>query len=162
MMIVMKSLCILVLAAVAGSAAQPQAAVVAPVATSLQGVHTVYLFPMRNGFDQYLAGDLTERHVFQVVTDPKAADAVFTDSMGPGFEEVFEQRVLDVKPKSKDSEPHPAMRGGRGTLFLVSKSKQVIWSAYDPPKDTSPKQLRNAAKRSVTRLAKDLTPQPGS
>ncbi len=70
-------------------------------AQTLQSVKSVYLFPMRNGFDQYLAGRLTEQHLFQVVADPKAADAVFTDRVGPSFEQMFNERLLAPKAMEK-------------------------------------------------------------
>ena len=124
---------------------------------TLQSVRNVYLFPMRNGFDQYLAGRLAEEHVFQVVADPKAADAVFTDRVGPAFEQMFDERMLDAKPKNDPS--RASQSGARGTVFLVSKSKQVIWSAFDPPMDTTPKGMEKAARRSVERLKKDLAPK---
>ena len=49
-------------------------------------VRSVYLLPMPGGLDQYLANRLTNEHTFQVVTDPKLADAVFTDHIGESFE----------------------------------------------------------------------------
>ena len=55
-------------------------------ATDLTGVHTVYVLRMSRGLDQFLASRLTADHVFRVVTDPKQADAVFTDQIGEGFE----------------------------------------------------------------------------
>jgi hypothetical protein len=53
----------------------------------LSTVHSVYLMPMGSGLDQFLAERLTSEHVFQVVTDPKLADAVLTDRIGKAFEE---------------------------------------------------------------------------
>jgi hypothetical protein len=53
----------------------------------LSAVHSVYLMPMGSGLDQFLAERLTSEHVFQVVTDPKLADAVLTDRIGKAFEE---------------------------------------------------------------------------
>ena len=64
-------------------------------AASLAEVKSVYLFPMANGLDQYLAHRLTHDHIFQVVTDPKAADAVITDRLGEGFE----RALLKVRPE---------------------------------------------------------------
>ena len=47
--------------------------------------------------------------------------------------------------------------GGRGTLFLVdAHSRNVLWSVYEKPKNTSPDELDRAAKRVVTRLKQDL------
>ena len=146
MMIVMKSVFLLLVAAA-----------FLPAATLLD-VHTVYIFPMHNALDQYLASELTQQHVFQVVSDPKLADAVFTDRMGPTFEQTFDTRVLDAKPKGE--QPHYTTFGGKGGLFLVNKSKQIVWSTLDAPKDTSAKQMAKAARRSVDRLKKDLNPKP--
>lgn len=55
-------------------------------AADLSGVRSVYVLPMAKGFDQYLANRLAGDHVFQIVTDPKLADAVVTDRIGEGFE----------------------------------------------------------------------------
>ncbi len=143
MMIVMKFFSLLVLGAC-----------LAPAAT-LQDIKTVYVFPMRNSMDQYLASRLTREHVFQVVSNPKEADAVFTDRMGPSFERIFDERVLDVKFKSEDAPPHAAM-GSKGSVFLVSKSKQVVWSAFEPTKDSTPKQMEHTARRTVEQLMKSM------
>lgn len=147
-MIVMKSFCLLALAAG-----------LLPGAT-LQSVKTVYVFPMRNAFDQYLVAQIAREHVFQVVTDPKTADAVLTDSMGPSFEWTFDHRVLDAKTKADESAPHTSFSRGKGTLFLVGRSKEVLWSDYRTPKDNTSKQLEKTARRSVDQLKKDLSPQP--
>ncbi len=48
----------------------------------LSGVHTVYVLSMSKGLDQYLANRLANDHLFQVVTDPKLADAFLTDRVG--------------------------------------------------------------------------------
>lgn len=46
---------------------------------------------------------------------------------------------------------------GRGTLFLVErKSRNVVWSVYDVPKGSSPRDLDRLAGRVVDRLKKDL------
>lgn len=60
-------------------------------------VRNVYLLPMGSGLDQYLAVHLTAESLYQVVTDPKLADAVITDQIGQGFE----QRMLDLYPPEK-------------------------------------------------------------
>jgi len=47
----------------------------------------------------------------------------------------------------------------RGTIFLVdAKTKQVIWSAYELPKDGSSKQMDQTASNLVHRLKKLLAP----
>jgi hypothetical protein len=159
----------------------------------LSAVHSVYLLPMARGMDQYLANRLTNEHVFQVVTDPKLADAIFTDRLG----ETFEAKLDNLLPKplppdpepvakkpekgekgdkaSKDEAPahsalfadtvnkldNPAMNSsfgrGRGTVFLVdTKSREVVWSAFDPAKGFDGRDMDRTASDIVDRLRKQL------
>ncbi|MEO8125623.1 MAG: hypothetical protein ABJF23_04430 [Bryobacteraceae bacterium] len=60
----------------------------------LSQVHNVYILPMSGGLDQYLAKSLTQHRLYQVVTDPKIADAIFTDRLG----EPFEKKMLELYP----------------------------------------------------------------
>jgi hypothetical protein len=49
---------------------------------------------------------------------------------------------------------------GRGTLFLVDvKSRQVLWSAFEKPKNSSPNELDHTAERVVKQLKEDLSPK---
>jgi hypothetical protein len=177
------------------------------MAAELSGVHSVYVMPMAKGFDQYLANQLTNQAVFQVVTDAKLADAVLTDRLGEGFESQFaamlppepeeteseadapkeakganDVKDKDAKPakdvKEKDAKDahstpglfsetanklsNPALNSsfgrGRGTIFLVDKeSRRVLWSVYQPAKDSSSRQLNRTASDIVSRLKHDLT-----
>jgi len=126
---------------------------------------------MGNGLDQYLAGRLTRLGLFQVVADPKRADAVFTDRLG----EAFEQRLNELYPvpeppaQNKEStaqsgvetrqEPYARISSwgrGRGTVFLVdARTRAVIWSAYERPRDSSPEQVNRAAERIAARLKRE-------
>ncbi len=142
----------------------------------LTDVHSVYLFPMASGLDQYVANHLTSSHVYRVVSDPKLADAVFTDHIGEAFEyrlehinpppppEKDEDDDEDAKPVVKSEPEVPRVSSfsrGKGTIFLVdAKSKQVLWSDYERPRDTSSKQLDRTAGRIVARLNKTLTGKP--
>ena len=170
-------LSLLLLAALAAAGA-------AAAADNLAQVHTVYILPMSSGLDQYIANRLTESHVLQVVTDPKRADAVLTDRLGPAFED----RLADLYPpppapapkpaadndKDKDADkapPAPSIAaetvnkltkpmsnfgGGKGTIFLVDvKSRGVLWSTYAKPKDTRATRLNAAAGRIVSDLKKN-------
>ncbi len=132
----------------------------------LPGVHTVYILPMAGGLDQYLAEWLTREHVMQVVTDPKAADAVLTDRLG----DAFEQKMAEIRPPMKDDKgdkdaasktagegtTHNAFRstGIRGTIFLVdAKSRAVLWSDHEnPPGSASDKSLNREAEHIVKKL----------
>jgi hypothetical protein len=149
----------------------------------LANVHTVYVLKMSKGMDQYLVNRLTNDHVFQVVTDPKLADAVLTDRIGESFqaklEEFFpspepeqtakekeKEKEEDAKPGGLFSEPvnklsspgaNSSFGHATGTVFLVDvKSRQVVWSAYDVPKDGTSRQLDRTASDIVGRIKHDL------
>ena len=156
-------------------------------AADLANVHTVYLLKMAKGLDQFLASRLTSDHVFQVVTDPKLADAVFTDQIGEGFqaklEELFpppesdkpappkpaktEDEASAVNPLLGDtinklSSPAGSSSFGRakGTIFLVwAKSGQIVWSVYQPTKGSTSKEMDRTANDIVSRIKKDLNPK---
>jgi hypothetical protein len=163
----------------------------------LSDVHTVYVLKMSKGLDQYLANRLTNEHVFQIVTDPKLADAVLTEHIGDSFQakldELFPPPEIEkpeklerpenaekaekpekTKKKKNDeananplitdtvnklSNPASSSSFGRaaGTLFLVvPKSHQVVWSAFQMPKDSSSREMDRLATDLVGRLKKDL------
>jgi hypothetical protein len=148
-------------------------------AADLSDVRTVYLLKMTKGLDQYLANRLTGDHVFHVTTDPKFADAVFTDQIGEGFqsklEELFPPPDAKPAPKPKPEEESavslltdtvnklrsPAANSSfgraKGTIFLVdAKSRQVVWSSFEVSKDTSSQALDHTAKEIVSHVKKDL------
>ena len=143
-------------------------------AAGLGDIKTVYLLPMSNGLDQYLAQQLTAGAVLQVVTDPQNADAVFTDHLGESFEESLAD-LYQTKSKtgdkatdatagdaSEDKGATPARSGmqgkrGRGTVFLVNRrTHDVLWSVYELPKDNRPVTLRRSAGRISNQLAKAI------
>jgi hypothetical protein len=127
-----------------------------------RGVKTVYLLPMSNGLDQYLAVRLTAGEILQVVTDPQKADAVFTDHVG----ETFEKNLDDLygaaqKADENNSTESFARVGGsqrsKGTFFLVErKTRDVVWSDEESPKGTSATEMRRIADRVSTRLSKAI------
>jgi hypothetical protein len=143
-------------------------------------LNSVYLLPMANGMDQYLANGLTSEGVFQVVTDPKRAEAIFADRLG----EPFERRMAELfppeappapKPEAKEkkqdeeeAEAPPAIAEAgpprlssfsraKGNIFLVDlKTRTVLWSAYERPRNTTPDELNRTAKRIIDRLKKSF------
>ena len=121
---------------------------------------TVYVLPMANGLDQYLAQQLSNDHAMRVVTDPKIADVVLTDRIGDAFEQkLAEIRTPDTKKDDKDKDDvrtHAAFRSttGKGTIFLVdTKSRVVLWSDYEKAPVSSSSDLLN---RQAERIAKKL------
>jgi len=115
---------------------------------------------MPGGLDQYLANRLSG--MFKVVTDPKLADAVFTNQLG----EAFEQQLAKLYPKpsaieksDRDDgkrEPRQSSFGrGRGTIFLVDlKSRAVIWSGYQKSNGSTPETLDRTASQIVQQIKK--------
>lgn len=103
--------------------------------------------------------------IYLVVTDPQSADAVFTDTLGPAFEQKFDKLYPPEKAEpGKATEPAEtpvsSFRKARGMVFLVERrSRQLVWSTYALPKSASPDQLERTARRVVERLKKDLTAQ---
>jgi len=171
-------------------------------AADLEGVRIVYVMPMAHGLDQYLASRLTSDHVFQIVTDPKLADAVLTDRVGESLQIQLENIFPTPKPpkpepspeeadkpaKSEKTSKHekdrdasftssPPMFGdtvnkldtpvsnnsfgrSKGSIFLVdAKSRQVVWSTFDPPRGAAAKDLDRTASDIVNRVKKALNPK---
>ena len=144
----------------------------------LGAVKVVYLVPMRFGLDHYLVNHLTRSSLYQVTTDPKRADAIFTDRLGESFEKRLadwrtpapersadaakqeERSKAETSARKESMRPSASFGGGRGTIFLISrKSGDVLWSSYELPKNVDPKELDKSAERVVKQLQKDLNPE---
>jgi hypothetical protein len=126
-------------------------------------VQAVYLLPMSGGLDQYLANRLTSAQVFRVVTDPKLADAIFTDQLGEAFERKLSDLYAPPEPPDsekgdRDEKPAPRVSSfsrGRGTIFLVDvKSHAVIWSSFQKRIKSTPAVLDRTADRIVQQIKK--------
>ncbi len=168
----MKLFCALALVAVSLPAA---------VNPQLKQVNTVYILGMSGGLDQFLANQLTSSGVLQVVTDPQKADAILTDRIG----EPLEAKLKELYPPPPPPEPEKkdedagkdasskdrgadlgvgaarvtsSFNRGKGNLFLVDrKSRAVLWSVYELPKNTTPGEMTKVAKRIVKQLGNDVS-----
>jgi hypothetical protein len=104
-------------------------------AADLASVHSVYLLPMARGMDQYLANQLTNEHVFRVVTDPKLADAVFTDHIS----EAFQAELEDFSPAPKPPAPaKPANAESEAKPGDEAPAKPASTEAEAKPGDEAP------------------------
>lgn len=82
----------------------------------LEQVHSVYILPMRSGMDQYLANKISRQGVFQVVTDPQKADAIFTDRIGEPFEKKLDELYPPPPPpkvKTEDKDKHDTAKSDK-------------------------------------------------
>jgi len=133
------------------------------VAGDLSSVKSVYLMPMSGGLDQYLAIRLSSGGGIQVVTDPKMADAIFTDRIGSNFEQKLqdmygEKKKSDGKLSSDDFAKPTSQPGsrGKGSLFLVDRqSRVVIWSMYAKAKSNDGDEMNHLATKIADQLIKD-------
>ena len=152
-------------------------------AADLSGVRSVYIMQMSRGMDQYLVNRITNDHIFQVVTDPKLANAIFTDHVGESFEDQLDSLLPSPEPVKKtppvtatketsktapaillpiDTDTklppvHSTFGAAKGTIFLVDvKSHQVVWSTYDPARSSDSKDMDRTASDIVSRLKKEL------
>jgi hypothetical protein len=167
----------------------------ASVNPQLHAVKRVYILAMGSGMDQFLADQFTKAGLFEVVTDPKKADAIVTDNVGEPFQrklndlypppppppdatkpaadsaaslDVGDRTAPDPKAEKKgglgdvDFSGGAARSGsigrGKGTFFVVDRSSRIVlWSVYERPKDSSPRELSKTAARVVKHLKDDLT-----
>lgn len=147
----------------------------AAVNPQLLQVHSVYLLPMSSGMDQFLANRLTRAGNMQVVTDPLAADAIITDRVGEGLEDKLKE-LYPPPPKEEDEDEDADTRKkpaaqqqdklrvssfgrGKGTVFIVDRrTRGVLWSIYEKPKNTSAGEMDRTASRIVDHLKHDLKP----
>jgi hypothetical protein len=139
----------------------------------------LYLWPMSNAFDQYLAEQITADGVFEVVVDPKLANTIMTEKIDSTFlaamDEFFPRAVENQSEKaaentkkddsiesdSRDRRPANRPRGqARGTLFLVDvASRKVVWSTYLKEFDPSPNKLHSQAGNVVEKMRESSAAQ---
>jgi hypothetical protein len=95
----------------------------ASVNPHLHQVKRVYILAMGSGMDQFLANQLTKEGIFEVVTDPKAADAIVTDNVG----EQFQKKLDDLYPPP----PKPGTPEATKASAVLSKSTDAADSTSD-------------------------------
>lgn len=134
---------------------------------------------MRHSLDQYLAEQLTADGPFQVVVDPKLADAIMTERIDAPFLKAMDELLAERDKQAGKTEAAASSSGGsveeglesvrpanrpmgrpEGTIFLVhATSRRVLWSTFINQKDVMPKNLHGQARDVVGRLKKELLPR---
>jgi hypothetical protein len=121
---------------------------------------TVYVTEMADGLDQHLANRLTSSRVLWVVLEPASADSVLTDTLDDSFWDWLAS-TYPARPGAPASTTRgmAARRDPRtssrhvGTVFLVDpRTRVVLWSAYEYPKNSSSIELNRTAERIVKQL----------
>ena len=77
----------------------------ATVNPQLHEIKRVYILAMTSSLDQFLATQLVKAGTFEVVTDPKKADAIITDRVGESFEKKLDELY---PPPAPPKPPKPA------------------------------------------------------
>ncbi len=141
-------------------------------------VQKVYLWPMSDSLDQFLAEQVATEGVFDVVVDPKRAQAILTDRISSkfleGMEELFptpEEIAEATKEEEGADDSASALAGAyrperspiysasraEGAVFLVDvRTREVLWSTFLKDYDTTPKAMHRQARMVVMRLKKQL------
>jgi hypothetical protein len=107
-----------------------------PPSPELLRIKTVYILPMRLGFDQYLASQLAQSGLLRVVTDPKKADGVLTDHLGASFEATLDDFN---PPPPPPPEPKPPADAASDTKTTAKKAKSTATSAVTTESSPPPR-----------------------
>ncbi len=99
-------------------------------AGDLSTAKTVYVLSMPRGMDQYLANRLTNSHILQVVTDPKKADAFFTDRIGDAFQAQMD--VIFPPPEPANDKAEADEKTTRKTADKADVKKPAAEDAQSP------------------------------
>ena len=136
---------------------------------------------MSDSLDQFLAEQVATEGVFDVVVDPKRAQAILTDRISSkfleGMEELFPtpEEIAEATKEGEEEEgaddPGSALAGAyrperspiysasraEGAVFLVDvRTREVLWSTFLKGYDTTPKAMHRQARMVVMRLKKQL------
>lgn len=123
-----------------------------PPSPELLHIKTVYILPMRLGFDQYLANELSQSGLLHVVTDPKKADGILTDHLGAAFE----ARLDEINPPPKPPPPPAEEVTPAATKATGDTAKATEADGGEPVT----KAVVKKAKSKATDAATDESPPP--
>lgn len=127
---------------------------------------TVYIVEMSNALHQHIASRLTSAGVLWVVPEPTSADAVLTYTIDDAFWSWLGKTYAPASrsEEKKPSSPSPVYGAGfrpdpissdryRGNIFLVDpRSRMILWSTYQLPKNSSSNELDRTASRITLQL----------
>ena len=108
----------------AATAMTPCFLLVAADLSELSRIRSVYIWPMHNSFDQYLAEQIAEEDVFEVVVDPKFATAVLTDRIDAPFLGALEE--FFPLPESGEAEKDNCESSQGKKLAIVQHALPIL------------------------------------
>jgi hypothetical protein len=106
-------------------------------------VQTIYVIPMRNKMEFYLAREITKWGRFQVTLNPKNADALLADSPNLKVQDILQSAATGIRPTGISP----------GTIFLISSRREkILWATNE--KTTSLNPL--AGTKTIEKLAEGI------
>ena len=111
-----------------------------------------------DGLGETFEQQLEKPHPTPKPAPPKAEAKTGESGADSGKEQADKDKKSGPNMYSDPEPPHVSTFGrGKGTLFLVdARSRVVLWSVYEKPVTSTPRNLDGTAKRVVNQLKQDL------
>jgi hypothetical protein len=118
---------------------------------SLDSVKSIYVMPMRERMEHFLANEIVRWGHFEVTINPRQADALLSDTTEVNIRELLANPTKVRRTSART----------RGTAFLIDmKTEKVLWSAAKKPADSfllgGDKSAMELAQEIVGQLKKDV------
>jgi len=115
-----------------------------------ESVHTLYVVPMRNHMNDYLAREVAKWGRLQVTLIPKEADAFLSDSPQINIQSLLQENTPSFQTKMKP-----------GNIFMIStKTEKILWAAGKPLTShnpfAGPKTVESMAEEMIGQLKHDV------
>lgn len=113
-------------------------------------VQTLYVVPMRNHMNDYLARELAKWGRLQVTLIPKEADAFLSDSPQINVQSLLQENNSSFQTKMKP-----------GNIFMIStKTEKILWATGKPLTShnpfSGPKTVESMAEEMIDQLKHDV------
>jgi hypothetical protein len=92
-------------------------------------IQVIYIVPMRNKMEKYLARELTKWGRFQVTLKPKDANALLSDSPAINVEDILQAKTAAIRTNE----------GNPGNMFLIScQTEKILWATREKASSLNP------------------------
>ena len=118
---------------------------------SLESVKTIYVMPMKERMEHFLANEIVRWGHFTVTINPRQADTLLSDTTDVNIRELLANPIKIRRTSART----------RGTAFLIDmKTEKVLWSAAKKPADSflagGEKSTMELAQEIIGQLKKDI------